>query len=289
MSKIYKNSNARIEFMKLYDQKLKSLQIQYSNIDVDTSFGKTRVVKTGNETKEKIVMFHGYNAGAPLTLEPILGILDKYCIYVVETVGQATKSAETRINISDNSYAKWVDDVLTGLSLDRVNIIGISYGAFIAQKVMTYHPERIKKCVLVVPSGIVNGNFWKSTKMLTLPMLRWKITKKEEHLKAFINAFAPIENEHIYKMLSLNMTGIKLDTRIPKTLKPSDIKHFTAPVYIIAATDDVYFPGEKIAHRSKGLFSNLQEVHLLEGSKHMPSKEHYSTIQQKIVTWIPSS
>ena len=58
-------------------------------------------------------------------------------------------------------------------------------------------------------------------------------------------------------MLSLMMKGVKLDTRIPKLLKPQDIEHFTAPVYIIAAKYDIYFPGEKIAKRSKALFSQV--------------------------------
>jgi hypothetical protein len=57
-------------------------------------------------------MFHGYNAGAPITLEAVVDLLDKYCFYVIETVGQATKSEEVVINIKDNSFALWAEEVL---------------------------------------------------------------------------------------------------------------------------------------------------------------------------------
>ncbi|GAB5555493.1 MAG: hypothetical protein Sapg2KO_50840 [Saprospiraceae bacterium] len=286
MASIYKNNKAKTDLMNLYDEKLKSLQIDYTNIDVNTKFGRTRVVKTGNSMGEKIVLFHGFNAGAPLTLEAVKGILGEYCFYVIETIGQATKSEERVMNIKDDSFALWVDEVLEKLELEKVNVIGISYGAFIVEKLITHKPERIEKCVLVVPSGIVNGDIWNSTKKLTFPLIRWKITKSEKHLKSFLNAFAPDNDDFLYRMLSVMMKGIKLDTRIPKLLKPFEIENFKAPVYIIAAKNDVYFPGEKIVKRSKELFSNLKEVYLLENSKHMPSKDSHPIIQQKIKEWI---
>jgi len=286
MSSIYKNNQAKTDLMNLYDKKLKDLQIDFTNIDIDTKFGRTRVVKAGNCTGKKIVMFHGYNAGAPITLEAIKGILDKYCFYVIETIGQATKSAESIINIKDDSFALWVDEALEKLEIQKANVIGISYGAFIVEKTIIYKPQRIEKCILVVPSGIVNGNLWESITKLTFPLIRWKITKKEKHLKSFLSAFVPIENAFLYQMLSVIMKGVKLDTRIPKLLKSKEVKNFTAPIYIIAAKNDIYFPGEKIARRCKELFSNLKEIHLLENSKHMPSKFTYPIIQQKIMEWI---
>lgn len=286
MTSIYKNNKAKTDLMNLYDEKLKSLQIDYTNIDVNTKFGRTRVVKTGNSTGTKIVLFHGFNAGAPITLEAVKGILSEYCFYVIETIGQTTKSEERVMNIKDDSFALWVDEVLEKLELEKVNVIGISYGAFIVEKLITHKPERIEKCVLVVPSGIVNGDIWNSTKKLTFPLIRWKITKSEKHLKSFLNAFVPDDDDFLYRMLSVMMKGIKLDTRIPELLKPIEIENFKAPVYIIAAKNDVYFPGEKIVKRSKELFSNLKEVYLLENSKHMPSKDNHPIIQQKIKEWI---
>lgn len=286
MKSIYKNNQAKIDLMNLYDQKLDQLQIDYTNIDVESSFGRTRVVQCGNPSAKKIVMFHGYSAGSPITIEAVKGLLDKYCFYVIETVGQVTKSDETVLDINDDSFARWASEVLMKLGLSRVNVIGISYGAFIVQKLMVHQADLIEKCVLVVPSGIVNGNFWESTKKLTFPLIRWKITQKESHLKSFLSAFVPNDDAFLNKMLSLIMKGVKLDTRIPKLLKAQQVEHFKAPVYIIASKKDIYFPGDKIAKRSKALFSNLKEVHLLENSKHMPSKSSYTLIQKKIGEWL---
>lgn len=42
--------------MELYKEKLESLQIDVEEIDVNTSFGRTRVVKTGNENAKTMIV-----------------------------------------------------------------------------------------------------------------------------------------------------------------------------------------------------------------------------------------
>ncbi|MFK7772956.1 MAG: alpha/beta fold hydrolase [Saprospiraceae bacterium] len=272
--------------MKLYNEKLKSLNIEYTEIDVDTKFGMTRVIKTGNPNGKPIVLFHGFSAGAPLTLEAIVGVRDEYCLYAVDTIGQATKSAETQMNIKDDSYGLWADEVIEKLNLNSVNIIGISYGAFIVQKLITHKPGRVEKCIFVVPSGLVNGNIWESITKLTIPLLKFKMTKKDKHLQAFIKSFVPDGDDFLFRLQKALMTGIYLDTKVPKLLTKKNVKHFDSPVYIITVSNDVFFPGDKMAKRSKMLFNNLKEFHFLKNSKHMPGKETYGEIQMKVKEWI---
>lgn len=286
MSKIYKSPEAKEALMQLYDQKLISLNIDYENIDCKTRFGRTRIVKAGNHEAKKVVLFHGFNAGAPITLEAILPLMHDFCFYVVESLGQTTKSEERIMDIKDDSLAIWADEVLQFLGITAANIVGISYGALTVQKMMIHKPERLAKCILMVPCGIVSGDIWASTKKLTIPFIKWRITKKDEHLSAFIKAFIPEDDAFIHNMLCTMMKGTKLDIRIPPLLKHKTIATFEKPIYIFAADNDIYFPGEKLINRSKIIFKNLKEAVLLKDSNHMPSKKHFEQIQQKIMEWI---
>lgn len=283
---IYKSLEAKKAIMTLYDEKLANLGINFTEIDITTSYGRTRVINAGNKQGKKIVLFHGFSAGAPLTLEVVKELAITYNFYAIDTIGQATKSAETILDIKDNSFGKWADEVIEGLNIVKANYIGISYGAFILQKLIMFNASRIEKCVFCVPSGIVNGNIWESITKLTIPLIKFKINKSDKNLKNFIYAFAPENEESTFKLLKNMMHGIKLDTRIPKLLKPKDVSHFNNPVYIITASKDIYFPSEKIINRSKHLFKNLKEIYVLKGSKHMPSRKYYSELQQKIKEWI---
>lgn len=286
MKSLYKSIQAKTAIMSLYEEKLKSLQIDYKEIDINTTFGRTRVIKTGNENGKIIVLFHGINAGAPLTLEAVKDLRKDYLLYAIDTIGQATMSDEKRINILDNSYALWSEEVLRLLSINEAIFIGISYGAYILQKLVTYKPEIVKKCIFVVPSGLVNGKAGASITKLTFPLIRFLITKKDAHLKKFTKAFVPEEDDFMFRLQKAILTGVNMDYRRPILLEEKDVKNFTSPVYMIVADNDIFFPGHEATERAKKIFKNFKEVHVLKNCKHMPSKVDYLQIQQKIKDWI---
>lgn len=286
MKPLYKSPEAREAIMALYDEKLADLKVSYKEIDVETNFGRTRVIHCGNPKGRTMVMFHGINIGSPLTIEALQGLCDRYNIYAIDTVGQATKSAERPINMKDNSYAYWADEVLSGLNIKTAIFIGASYGAFILQKLITERPERAEECVFIVPSGFVNGELWQTFTDLTLPLMKFMLFQKDEHLKAFLRSFLPAEDEFMYRLNKELLTGCNIDYRRPGLLKESDVKDFNQPVYFIVASDDIFFPGPKVIKRGKELFKNIQGIHTLQDTKHIPTKKTYYEICDKIKSWI---
>lgn len=286
MKSIYKTPQAKSVLLGLYEEKLKSLQIAYKEIDVNTTFGRTRVIKAGNEKGKKIVLFHGVNAGSPLTLEAVKDLHKEFSLYAIDTIGQATKSEENPLNIKDHSYALWADEVLDQLGIFDANFIGISFGAYILQKLITHKPSKVAKCIFVVPSGLVNGKLGESTTRLTLPLIKYHITKKDTDLKAFTKAFVPEEDEFMLRLQKALLTGFNMDYRRPTLLQEKDVEHFTKPVYIIVADGDIFFPGNETINRAKKIFKNIQGIHVLKNSKHMPSFDTFPEIQQKIKSWV---
>lgn len=286
MKSIYKKSEAKKQIFDLYDEKLNSLGIDYEEIDVDTSFGRTRVFKTGNAKGKVIILFHGINAGAPVALEAVKELRDKYLFYAIDTIGQSTKSAETIIDIKGGDYANWADEVLEQLSIQKANFIGVSYGAYILQKLMIYKPNRLDKCILIVPAGLANGSFGPSMKKLTYPLIKFLITKKDKDLKSFTSVFIPEDDQFMFRFQKAILLGVNMDYRRPLLLKEKDVAHFESPVYLITVDNDIFFPGEASILRAQKCFKNLKDIHILRNSKHMPSADKYLEIQQKIEQWI---
>jgi pimeloyl-ACP methyl ester carboxylesterase len=286
MKSIYKSEKAKKAIMLLYDEKLSSLNIDYVELDIETQFGKTRVIKTGNSKGKPIILFHGINAGAPLTLEAVKELRDDYELFAIDTIGQATKSAETVLNIKDDSYAIWANEIIEKLNIENGNFIGISYGAYILQKLIIYKPKTVDKCIFIVPSGLVNGNLWESLTKLSFPLIRFMITKKDKHLKAFTKAFVPENDAFMFRMQKTLLLGVNIDYRRPTLLTEKNVLHFKKPVFIIEASDDIFFPGKDAEKRSREIFKNLKEVYFLKNTKHMPSKETFPEIQMKIREWL---
>ncbi len=283
---IYKNKETKIAIQELYYEKLNSLKIEYQEIDVNTKYGRTRVIKTGKSNGTKIIVFHGMNTGAPVALEAIKELTDSYNIFAIDTIGQATQSEETRVNIKDNSFALWADEVLEKLQIKTANFIGVSYGGFILQKLISHKPERVSKCIFVVPAGLVDGAFFPSLTKVTFPLIKFLLTKNDNHLHNFLSKFINEDDNFMFRLQKAMLLGVKMDYRRPPILKIKDVMHFEKPVYLMTVDNDIFFPGNESIKKAQNIFKNLQDIYILENNKHMPNKKQYPEIQQKIREWI---
>ncbi|MCC5927923.1 MAG: alpha/beta hydrolase [Cyclobacteriaceae bacterium] len=287
MKSIYKNQEAKRKMMALYDEKLQSLQIEYQSRYLETRFGKTHVITTGNEQAAPLILLHGINAGAPLTLEAIKNLGDAFCLHAIDTPGQTTRSDENRINIKGPDFAEWLHDVMQGLGIEKAHFIGVSYGAFILQKMMTYYPEKIRSAVFVVPAGLCNGPVYRSFVHLTIPLIRFLLSKKDRHLARFLSAFSDAEaGSTMFEMQKIMLLETYMDYRRPGLLKKQDVANYKSPLYVVVAADDVFFPGDKAIQRCREIFSNVQDVHILKTSKHMPNASCYPAMEARIREWL---
>ncbi len=286
LKSIYKSQEAKEILLKLYDEKLNSIQIEYEDIYIETSFGKTHIIVTGDQAKEPLVLLHGINAGAPVALEAIKNLRDNYQIFAIDTIGQTTKSAENRLNIKDDSYGKWLSETLDKLKIEKAPIIGISYGAFLVQKVMSFNPEKVEKGIFVVPGGIVNGSFIKSMKQLIFPLFKYLFSKSEKHLLQFMKSFYSDSDEYALAFQKSMLLGTVMDFRSPPLLQKKDVANLSAPVYGIFVDNDIFFPAEKAIIKCKHIFRNFKGYIILENTKHIPNKKNYQQIEKQIRIWL---
>lgn len=283
---LYKTPEAEKTLMRLYDEKLAACNIDYESVYVDTAAGKTHVIISGSAEHPPLVVFHGINAGAPLALESIQHLNQSYRLYAIDTVGQATRSANTRLPMEGDAYGKWICDTLDGLNLKHVHVIAISYGAFLLQKLMQYQPERLLKSIFVVPSGFVSGSFWRSMKELSFPLMKFLRSKKESDLLHFMNAFFITKDAHSVEMQKTLLLGFKMDYRRPILVKNKDVAKVDTPVYVMVADDDIFFPGDKTLKRCTELFPSLKATYVLKDSKHIPDQSRYDEIETTIKQWL---
>jgi pimeloyl-ACP methyl ester carboxylesterase len=284
---IYKTEAAKAALMALYDAKLKHCNLPvYKEEYIETTFGQTHVILAGEEHLPPVVLLHGINAGAPMALEAMRSLVGKYRIFAVDTVGQATKSAENRPSMTDNSYGKWLSEVLGGLKLESLPVIGVSYGAFLLQRLIVVDPSKVTKAIFVVPSGLVNGNPWVGFTKLMFPLMRFQVSKKEKHLIRFMKAFYLKQDAYSIEFQKLTLTGLKMDYRRPPLLQEAEVAGFKAPVYAMVAEDDVFFPGEKALARLKSCFPTLKESITLKGAKHIPDESSYPLISGQLDQWL---
>ena len=128
-----------------------------AEVDVATRYGTTRVRRSGPESGTPVVMIHP-TTGASLGWHVVVGpIADHHPVYTPDTIGTAGLTVQTAPVETSTDLARWLDDLLDGLSLQRVHLVGYSEGGWIAgvHAGLTEHGERIRSLTLIEPGGAI--------------------------------------------------------------------------------------------------------------------------------------
>lgn len=270
MKTIYKNEDGKEKILELYDSQLKRLPVPYKDVYVPTSFGLTHIIETGSLTGEPLLVFHGGNATTAYNLLACGFLFDDFHIYAVDTIGHPGKSAENCISAFGYDYGKWAGEVIDAIGFDKINLFGGSFGAGIAAKTMCVVPQKIKKSVLYVPSGIKNAAGIKSANML-FPMILYWITKKDKWLRKSMMPMAITEDNitrDIYQTAKLSIDYAKIKTAMPSDVGKSRMCKCKAPTLVMAAEMDCLFPSAGVIRRAERIIPNCR-TYMLKGRGHM--------------------
>jgi hypothetical protein len=125
---IYKSPEGEAEILALYDEALAELGPGHESFMLATRYGETHVLTIGPEDAPPAVFLPGGNFLNPTCLRWFGSLGEQNRVYAPDLVGQPGKSVQDRPSPKSDGHAWWVGDVLDGLGLRRVPLVGLSYG-----------------------------------------------------------------------------------------------------------------------------------------------------------------
>lgn len=283
MESLFKSEQGKQEILQLYDQKLESLAIDFSYKIINTRFGKTNIIATGNPQNPPIILIHGSNGCAPIAIETYRELLDSFSVYAIDVLAQPNKSAETRLSMQDDSYGQWMNEIIDELNIQDVTLAGFSFGGLVILKTLIHNEKNIKEVFLSAPAYVVNGNPIKALFRFFIPMKRFMKTKKTKYLEQFLASAFTEKDDFAQKSLALVFTHFTMDFTPVPIIKTSDAMKIRTPITLIAAENDIIFPGRKMIKRAKKIFPSLQRAVLLKNSKHVQDKKDNARIASLIM------
>jgi pimeloyl-ACP methyl ester carboxylesterase len=213
---IYKSREGEAEIQALYDEALGGLGLRYENLTVGTCAGHTHVIAVGPEDAPPVVFLPGGNFLNPTCLRWFSPLADDHRLYAPDLIGQPGRSSQTRPSPKGDGHARWVEDVLDGLGLRRVPLLGLSYGAGIAIRTLGYAPERVSRAALVSPAAVAAGPIPRMLFDVALPMLLYRLRPTRERL---LRAAKPILSEPedlAVRQLGAIYRCVRLDAGLPR-------------------------------------------------------------------------
>jgi pimeloyl-ACP methyl ester carboxylesterase len=160
----FKSEKHKQKYFEFYKNKEKEWPVPYESKMVPTSFGQTYVRICGRVDGPPLVLLPGGGNSSLGWMPFVRKPAEHYRVYLIDKINDVGLSVNSRPVKSTDDITEWLDELFTALSLTNdINIMGGSYGGWIASQYALKHPERIGKIVLASPAatvGVINPELY---------------------------------------------------------------------------------------------------------------------------------
>jgi pimeloyl-ACP methyl ester carboxylesterase len=266
---IFQSPEARNRLESWYEKFLNRVAVPTESRFVATSHGASHVLLAGNAANPPLLCLHGSLSSSAHVASELQLLTERFYIIAPDLPGQSVRGLERRLPLKDDSLSQWLTEILDELKLDEVNLLGVSWGGFVALKTAAAAPRRIKRLVLIVPTGVVSGSIWTGITRVGLPMFLYKMFPSERRLRTFVEPMFSTWDDDWANYMGDAIRDFVLDLTVPPLAKTDALQEFKNPALVIGGSDDISFPGGKLVERAKVLMPQV-EVELLENCRHSP-------------------
>lgn len=152
----FKSVEAKEKYLKMYDEKAKKWPVPSETKFVDTSYGKTFVRISGQKNNLPMVLLHGMGSNSLTWWPPHVKTWSNYYrIYAIDIIYQHGRSIHTKDVNNLNDFLIWLDELFDALHLDKVNLVGLSYGRWLTGQYALHNSDKLSKIVMIAPAATV--------------------------------------------------------------------------------------------------------------------------------------
>ncbi|WP_460307278.1 alpha/beta fold hydrolase [Actinocorallia aurea] len=228
-------------FFAAYDAVLDRWPVAHEVFDLESEFGTTRVIACGPADGEPLVLLHGGGTTSAVWFANVAELSSARRVYAVDRIGEPGRSLRgERPPRSVDDLLAWLDGVLTDLGVERADLCGHSYGAWIALTYALRAPHRTRRLVLLDPTQCFAG-FAPSYLLRALPVLLRPSARRARAFLAWETRGAPVDPEWLrLYCLAAEFPGVKVITG--GRPDPAILRASPVPVLVLLA-------GNSRAHR----------------------------------------
>ena len=263
-SSVFKSATGRQRILDQYDRLLSTFDFTYQERYIETSYGSTYLLESGAPDLPPLFLFHGLTSNSAAWFADIKELTRYFHVLSVDLIGDAGHSAETRLDMKSDGYARWIAELFDRNGIEKASIMGNSLGAWMCLKFASVFPERVEKMVLLAASGIAPVRL---TFVLQLILYQLKGGKGAEAITRMVYGKDPIPREVLEYMNVLSAHYSPYTGAIP-ILTNSEMARLDMPVLYIAGEDDQLTNVPRCAKRL-GMLLPKPTIHVMKNTGHV--------------------
>ena|ERR1700679_3019408 len=261
MAAIYKTEAGGHALIARTRELLAAWPVPSEQLRLPTSQGETFVIASGDPAAPALLLLHGSGSNSLMWLRDVAAWSAHFRVYAIDLIGEPGLSAPSRPPLNSDSYVRWLDDVLTGLSLARADVVGISLGGWMALDFATARPECVGKLVLLCPGGVGRQKMGCLFKAMFLLLFGDWGRRKAMALalgtsETNANPQAAAYMQAIFKVFKPRRDKLPI-------FSDDRLKRLTMPVLLIAGGRDAMLDSDETLRRLERTVPKLTAIYLL--------------------------
>ncbi|MGW2092686.1 alpha/beta fold hydrolase [Promicromonospora sukumoe] len=254
----FRTPEARQSYEDAYADAMAGLPEPAAAHDVTTSFGTVRAyawVHPDAADATPVVLLPGRSAATPMWADNLPDLVEHRTVYAFDTLGDTGMSEQTVALRDVGDAARWVDEAMAGLDLDRVHLVGHSQGGGLAAAVAVRHPDRLASLTLLEPVmtlGMMPLSVILTTIPISLPFFpdSWR--------ESALNRIGGVSDDEVdpgdplARMIAVGSESYSSSgLPNPSLLSDAELEALPMPVYVAIASDSSLAGGEAAAEKAR--------------------------------------
>jgi pimeloyl-ACP methyl ester carboxylesterase len=285
---VFKTPEGEAKSYSAYESTLTHWSVPYQEFDLPTHLGITHIIASGPTEANPMILLHGQDSTATSWIYNICELSQIFRIYAVDTIGDMGKSKPSRLPKSRQDYADWLNDIFDGLKLESADLVGYSYGGFLATNFAIANPERVTRMILLAP-GIPNlGSFTSPWAFYGLPMivLPSRVTIRRFIHKASTKGYSM--HNPVHEQMIVGMTNMRKVSFLRPQFTDEELKQVVIPTLLILGEHEIMYEPRKAIERASELLSNLQ-TELIPEAGHMLISDQPERVNQSMLNFLQNT
>ena len=289
----FKTPDGEAAYLAAYEAAMRLWPVSYEEIGIPTRFGMTHVVTSGPKDAPPLVLLHGMAMTLTMWSPNIADFSKNYRVYAIDVLGQPGKSIpDCDEPIRDAAdFMAWLHETLNGLNLDRIFLVGMSYGGWLSINFAISAPERVRRLVLLSPGAsfqpivkqfILRGMLMTlfPTRLTTYSFMGWMGIKDTPG--------DPV-SRRLLDLFYLGMKHFRMPPEsarlMPSVFSDEELRALPVPVLLLIGQNEVIYDAAKALAQARQLLPNF-EGELVPQSSHNMCGSQYRIVDARVLDFL---
>ncbi|MCB5181838.1 alpha/beta fold hydrolase [Streptomyces antimicrobicus] len=257
-----------------------------SETDVETSFGTTHVYRYGPadpaaESRTPVVLIHGAGSCSAMWYPNTGALSAERPVYALDTPGDPGRSVQREPMWQPERAAQWLDEALDALGLDKVHLVGSSYGGWLVLNMAHRRPGRLASVTPLDPGGLekVGLRFfaWVFVSLFATfapGPLRPRLAKWLEQPVIVV--------PELRRMVHAGVRAFRVRRPAPLPLTDAELASITVPLHLVMGRRSLLLHPERQRERVPRLVPGAR-AEIVGGTGHGPQIDHADLVNARML------